>query len=851
MLKNNNLKVCLTLALRELRFHRAKNVLLALVAMLVTGLYSFSFLIGDAIRDSFLLNYEYSYGSASHMLFMGLTEHQADAVAQDAAVKDTVRLRTIGQLTDPMIGSRSVKLAVTDMDYAETVLSVPETGQMPEEADEIALDVFTMDSLGVPHELGAPVTIAWTDPQGTVSETTFQLSGWWESPTNYTEACAWITRESAESLSPGYGAENAANLTLGVTLHQPKDLEAQAQEILTRQGIGEVPYTTSLVYNDALQENAGQQMIPYLTPDLLVLLCGFLMICAIIQIALERDMAFYAGIKALGMSPRQIRRLLFLQSCIISGLGLIPGWLLGFGLDYMIAGRLISGMEENPALMFLSVIPFLLAGLGTFLTCAAAYLFSGLRMERMTPAQAFTVAQTGKKGRLPAKAGKPAVSQVSLPRLAVRTLLRKRLRMAVSAIALLLSVIFLCMTWMEYEWYSEERFLAYNSPWDYVIADGSAATSYQRYNPKAGGITKETISELGSRSEVTEIGYVRTCEATLTAPDFLVERLSAFYNGTDSSGMTRRESMEGYPLWQEGLRRLEEERTYTALILAVDDMYWDYILENSPVLDGAFDLEKFHEGGYVVTGGAYAEGISSLAAGETVELGGENFEVMTTLMFDAEFLVGSNSPEAEFCLIYAMPMEEFERLFPDMGIRQAAVNIDKTRQESFEAYLADWKEEQNRGVSVTMRSEWQEYCDNARLNEVLPPLIVGLVLFGIALLVFIDMLATKTIVRRREFAVYQSLGMTKAQLQKLLLTEGLLHGALLIVILLPVTEAVTRYLAPRRFSTMNSWAMEYTFTLAPLWIALPVLLVISAAVPVICLHFLTKGSITERMRSPE
>ena len=127
MLANNNLKVCWTLVKRDFRFHRAKNLILALAAMLVTALYTFVFLMGSSVQDAFLLNYQYTYGSTSHILFTGLTEHQAELLSQHVNVKSTVRLSTLGQLSDPMIGQRSVKLAVTAQAYAETVLSLPTT----------------------------------------------------------------------------------------------------------------------------------------------------------------------------------------------------------------------------------------------------------------------------------------------------------------------------------------------------------------------------------------------------------------------------------------------------------------------------------------------------------------------------------------------------------------------------------------------------------------------------------------------------------------------------------------------------------------------------------------------------
>ena len=75
MLANNNLKVCWRLVSRDFRFHRVKNAVLVLAAALVTGLYAFVFLLGSSVQAGFLLNYQYTYGSTSHILYTGLTEH--------------------------------------------------------------------------------------------------------------------------------------------------------------------------------------------------------------------------------------------------------------------------------------------------------------------------------------------------------------------------------------------------------------------------------------------------------------------------------------------------------------------------------------------------------------------------------------------------------------------------------------------------------------------------------------------------------------------------------------------------------------------------------------------------------
>ena len=56
MLYNNNLKVSWALVRRDFRFHRVKNALLVLAAALVTALYTFVFLLANAVQSGFLLS---------------------------------------------------------------------------------------------------------------------------------------------------------------------------------------------------------------------------------------------------------------------------------------------------------------------------------------------------------------------------------------------------------------------------------------------------------------------------------------------------------------------------------------------------------------------------------------------------------------------------------------------------------------------------------------------------------------------------------------------------------------------------------------------------------------------------
>lgn len=845
MLANNNLKVCHTLVRRDFRFHRIKNLVLILATALVTGLYLFVFLLGNAVENGYLLNYQYVYGSTSHILFTGLTEQQADLLAQHVNVKSSVRLSTLGQLSDPMMGQRLVKLAVTDRDYAETVLSLPTTGRLPQQEGEIALDEYTMGSLGIVYEIGAPVTLQWTDPQGTVHTDEFTLCGWWSSPTNFSEACAWITAETAKRLVSGYQDENSANITLGVTLYQPKDLEEQAVAMMEDQGVGQVAFTTNLAYNDARQEQAFRQAGQFYAPAILVLVCGFLMVYGIVHVTTVQEQPFFAGLKAQGMTPRQVRRYLWEKGISVTLLGLLPGFLIGFLLNLAITGRVITGMQEDPAIYFLDWPPFAAAAVCALITVLLAYLPPALRLSRVTPARMMRE-QIPRRGRGQGRAD----GLVTLPRLALRSLGRGKGRTALSAGIMLLSVLLLTTVWMEYVSLQEDLYLSALSPWDYSIVDGSATMSAQRYNENSRSITEEMVEEIRRRPEVTSVSALKSREVSLTASKELQQRVVDYYNQPYDETMTLKDTQEGYPEWLAGLDRITDTGEYTAVVIGLEGAYLDYVLENCPFTSGEFDAEAFADGGYVLVGGAYHEGVSSLAAGETLELEGETFQVMGSMMHDNSYLSGSNSAEASFTFYYILPLEVFDELYPNQCFRQMAVNIDHSQQASFERYLETFEQGKNRGIGITLRSDYQENFRNARLNMVLVPLIVGLVLMGIAILNFLNLLVVRAVGRRQEFALYQSLGMTAAQLRRLLLLEGVLYALLLALVLIPATVLFALTVMPGVIADF-SWVSAYQFTLAPLWIALPVILVLAVLVPVICLRLLTRGTIRERLQIAE
>lgn len=844
MLENNNLRICARLVRRDIQFHKARSILLMAAIALVCMLYTFSFALGGMIRDGYIYTYKMMYGSESHVIFYDLNKSQAEALQDHTAVADSVMLSAIGILSDAMMGYRSVKLAVVSDGWAQATEAVPNHGRMPEEKGEIALDELTINSLALPREIGAEIRLQWTTAGGEERRDTFRLCGWWNSLMDQTETCAWITEETAQALypdisEPGYAA-------LGVTLYRPEDLEEQAREMLADLGLQEIAFTTNLSYNEARQEFADSQAMEFYRMNLIVVLCGGLMIYNIVQISMQQNVRFYGRVKSLGMTPRQIRALTAERAVFLCAPAIIPGWLAGFVLYAVAAPFVVIGMEKNPAFLFFRLWPFALGALSTGLTTLAACSMPMRRVAKSSPVQAmrFVEGQPGRNGR------KRKRRRTTIPLMALSGLARQKGQSVLAVFSLLLSLVILCGIWTQIVSYDEETYVSSLALSDYRLEDASATMALQRYNPGSRSITPELLHALESHPAVTAIGAISTMEIPMYADEKDRAPIVDTFEEKDENGVARKESMTENPDLLAGYERLRESGEYTGIVTGVDGLALEKAMARNFYIEGRFQPELFASGDYVIAAGADSTLIRTTPpAGSRITVNGREFEIMAAVPYESSLISGADSREAQFNVTYYMPMECFDELFPDHGIRNVMINTDHERQREFEDFLAELLKDT--GITVTSYSDHQWNFRNALFHDHMIPLFVGSVMLFIGILNFCNMLVTRMLVRKKEFAVYESLGMTGRQIRRMLLWEGALYCGVIVLLLVPVSAVSTWVWGRWWLVHTNTWCITWQYSLMPLWVSLPVLLVLAVAVPLYCQRAVMKESITERLRGVE
>lgn len=834
MLENNNLKICRRLVRREFQFHKGRSILLMAAIAMVSMLCTFSFSFGAMVRDGMIYRYQILYGSTSHVMYYGLNSAQASSIARHADVRKTVLLRSVGILSDDVMEYRSVKLAAATPDWAASTEAVPVFGRMPEADDEIALDELTMQSLAIPRTQGAEVTLRWTPADGGEERVdTFKLCGWWSSDMGSTETCAWITQDAADRLCP-----DAPDLvTLGVTLHRPDDLDAQAEELLADLGVDGVSFSTNLAYNEARMSRAGGKAAPYYMINIMVAVCGILMVYNIVRISVGENVRFYGRVKSLGMTPRQIRCLLTEQAVYLCLPAVPVGWLLGFGLHAAVAPYVILGVD-NPALLFFRLRPFVYSAILTWGTTWAACVLPARFVSRISPVEAMRFTEVNRK-----ISGMPFVRLSGIG--------RDKGKSVMAVFLLMLSLTLLCVYWTKYVSGDEDKYLEDIVYSDYLLADASAATEFQRYNPWSRSITPEFVQALAKNEAVTDLGTIRTVEIPMHASKEERALIVESFESEGFDGIARKEVMAGSPDWIAGYEKFRESGEYIGIVSGIDGLALSVALVEGEYVEGSYDAARFATGDYVIASGASStEFISTPPVGSSVEIGGRSFEIMASVSYQSYLTTGCDSKEAEFNVSYYMPVQTYEELFPGSGIRNVLIDIDHASQERFENFLMEMTKDT--GIGVTRRSEQQWSFRNVLFRNYMPHMFVGVVLLLIGILNFGNALVTGVLVRRKELAVYESLGMTRLQIRRLLMYEGMMYGGVLIAILVP-TVSVFTWIWGRWWidHSSSSWCATWRYSLMPMWIVLPFLFLVAFAVPMGCLRVIMRESVTERLRVAE
>ena len=613
--------------------------------------------------------------------------------------------------------------------------------------------------------------------------------------------------------------------------------------ILSDTGMDDLEYGVNLAYSPEMGANALQQTLPMYLGMILVFIAGYLIIYNIFQISVTADVQFYGKLKTLGMSDRQLKKLIYGQSnclCVIGiPLGLALGWLLGLVLVPAFTGILEGGhsVSMNPLI-------FIGSGVFSWITVSISCLRPARLACSVSPVEALRMNDTDCGGRKT----KRSKDNASLAAMAWANLGRNKKRTVTVVCSLTLGLVLLSCFYAKSEAFDMEKYLAQLTIADFTLSDATSQDYMGGYNPFGKTLESSLVARIESFDGLEETGHQYSHQFTWQVDDGTVENLKGFYTEENLEDWGRYEP-EGPRAFQKAV----DDREMSAVVYGMDGIPLDTITQSRYLMEGEFDREAFGSGEYIL---AIGPGIDiereydvlpAPSVGSAIELEGKSYTVMAVVYPLSPIDQGALEQGAEKAMQmhFILPSQVFRTLWPENTLRRLFFNVDDGHVQEMEELLDDYMNHVDNSLPVTSRRTMAEQYEAETRSLAVMGNVISVIIALVGVLNFVNSMVTAVISRRREFAMIQSVGMTKKQLCEMLIYEGSFYAIITLALSFIISALAVgvgiRAMVEGGFTT-------FRFTLFPLAICVPILFFFAVLIPVLCFKNLEKQSIVERLR---
>ena len=857
MLRVKNGACIRRLSARSLRATKGRNIAailaIALTALLFTGVLT----VGMSVMDLLQQNTMRQVGTSSHGGFKFLTQAQYDKVAADSAVKDISYTIYLGQGENPELHKTYTEIRYAEPKAAEWNFCMPTTGRLPEAENEVACSTAVLDALGIPHELGQTVTLAFTS-QNVYHEDSFTLCGFWEQDPAMGASTVLVSRAYCDRVAPmpsvpleqleipdgaNYGSYMAGYLNPSLWFASSWDIDGQMQALKERCGFGpEVNDGVNWAYGSATVDFETIVLVTGLL--LLIIVSGYLIIYNIFAISVARDIRFYGLLKTIGATGRQLRRIVRRQALLLSiagiPIGLALGWLAAKLLTPLVLastsyGRFTESMETsaNPVIF---VGGALLALLTVVISCARPCRMAA----RVSPVEAvrWTGAKQPKRGRHRAR----RVSPLSM---ALANFRRTPGKTVLVILSLSLSLILLNTVYTAVRGFDMDKYLQNTVVTDFLLTDASVVNvgSSEHVLDAVGPEQVETVAALPG---VEDYGRVYLRDYLHSFDDVGLARIQAYVEWRRQAG----ELISPYT--DEDVRLLNEERSARMQLYGVEEFPFSKL----EVYRGEPGWEAFSTGKYILAGPSIIYDDPDKTADSAYYQPGETVTITWPdgQQVDYEVLAIARIPSAlgpmysfNFGTDLIVPASAYLAHMESQGALNLAFDVDDAHEDEVQQWIQDYTEASD--LSYKSKATYAEsFRSMADMIAGVGGALAG-VLALIGVLNFVNAVVTSIVTRRRELAMLQSVGMTGGQLSGMLIWEGLLYVLATLLVTVTLGTAVCYGLV--HLLTGQMWYFSYQFTLLPVALCAPVMLAVAAAVPLLAYRAMCRDSVVDRLRETE
>lgn len=797
-MRNNNQEIASLLARESYNSNKSRNrILTAAVALTVMMLFGvFSLAVGKLETD-ILLYMRNSGTAASTTLERGSKEQQEEieALPYIKAVGSSVYIGNTEDYSCEVLDETGWE-KMTAPAYSDI------HGEYPQKTDEIMLPVRAMEAIGIHEpELGMEIPAGINLPGGEKLEKTFILSGYY---TDYRDPAIYRTAGYfSQEFLQGLTMEKEENTTL--LIQQKDNIDDEAIEDMLYQDVemrddSQQFFGGISIYRQVVYDLAGGFDTAVLMAGL-ILFGAAMLLYNVMYISLSRDIRQYGLLKTMGTTKRQLRSIVLRQTGRILAGGCVVGGAAGILITVTVIPRLLTGMylqgrgEASAMIAFRPWILVLAVVFGGLVTLLSS-LWAMNRVVKMSPVEA--VKYTGQKEPHPEKAEirkckktgvdrNPKKSAVEkswgysggIPAMAWRNLFRFKRRFILTLLSLGLGILI--------------------SLGAVVLSAGTDQTNKINQSRPDFQIDCHMNANIVEEYPADMVFFSPKLRDEIISLNGVIDNDTAW--GGYGKVNLREEALQVYTADME-----DRNRDYGVVIQVVSDQ-WLEDLEKLKEEKGLYvDPESVRQGEGLIL--FHAHLLSRIQEEKGREDMGKEFQITdmagehSTVMKFAGYLDSYEKGLERMAttwngggIFYFLISEKgFQKLGLTEQIFRLDLEVEEEQEPLLKAELAGIVSQYNRergnmaqGTELMMSSDMltlnaksdelaaeRDYITSSRI--VMGALCALLLMMGIAN--YFNVTMTSLAMRRRELAVLESLGLTRRQLRKMLLLEGIFTALL-------------------------------------------------------------------------
>lgn len=849
MLKVKNKKIINLLSRRTLVAKRKKNIVVLLAIILTAMMFTALFTIAGAMNESFQEATMRQVGGKSMAGLKCILPEDYEKISEDSVVKNPSYRIIVGNAINEELLKVSTEVNYAEDENAKNMFCYPTEGNMPKKRSEVATSTLVLEALGVPCRVGENVSLIISIDGKSITEN-FTLSGFWEGDEAAMAQECWVSKAFCEEVAPtpdkSFYEQEKGNYTgywmMDFDYSNSWNIEAKTIALLERNGYDSniMDYGVNWAYTTSSIDTESIVLIGMIL--FLIFASGYLIIYNIFSLNVVGDIQSYGLLKTIGTTEKQLKKLVRKQAYRLSLIGIPCGLVLGTVVGKCLFPIIIRSFETNNVMKF-SAHPMFLVGaaLFSFLTVWISCNKPCKLAARVSPVEAVRYTDTFYKGKKKEKKSK----KVSTFSFAWANVGRNRKKVVVVVLSLSLSMILLNCVYSLVSGFDKDKFISQYLIGDATVTDASILNfGASVVNMK--GITPKVQKHLQNVEGIEGIHNVYYDEETAISLDSAAyERLMHFIDTNPGYFPDEDAEME--------VRFLKESKVLGCDFYGLDQ--WG--TEQLQVYKGKIDWKKFKTGKYILinTFGMSREEDPLMGVyydvGETLELllpdgTTKKYEVMA--LADMPYAMTSRR-YTFFDTRVVLPETEYLQHIKEKGALLMMLSLSEEKKTSVFQALENYTENEEENLTYvskqTYEKEFQEFTNMFWIVGGALSFVLAL----IGILNFINAIVTGILSRKKELAMMEAVGMTGKQMRGMLAWEGIFYIVLTGIFSIAVGGLISRCTLKNMAGEM--WFFSYHFTVMPIVVCIPILVLLACVIPVIAYNNMAKESTVARIRENE